>query len=62
MNIVSSHYSNHLLWIRLFRTGLGILIKDIRFNPLTFSERRGLNHQLIMGDYLIRFLRRVNLG
>ncbi len=55
MRFFSSYYSDRLLWFRIF--GKGLIIKDIRRHPLTFSERNGYKTVLKIGNYAIRVLK-----
>lgn len=54
MKTIQGYYHNRLLWFRIF--GKGLIIKDIRFNPLLFSERNGYAKGLKVGNLYIGLL------
>lgn len=46
-----------LFWIRLFNTGMGIIVKDTTKNNLTFSERNGFLKTFKYKNWVFKILK-----
>lgn len=53
--LLDYYYSDGFGWLRVF--GIGLLWKNTKKHDLIFSEREGYRKYIMIGKYLIRFLR-----
>lgn len=57
---MTHHRENGLLWVRLWASGPGLLIKDVSRHPMLFSQRNGCTKGLRIGRWWIQWLRSAN--
>jgi len=53
---LTSFSGSGLFWFRLGSVGPGLVMKDLRRYPLSFTEREGGCRMLRLGSWMIRYL------